>query len=106
MRLPPQCSKSAFLFLCTGTHIRREIDGKGTPHDEGCYFARDSDDQKRLVRSYQRPSDEHKLNLVRNFNDGKIEPSCTHAVSTKRSRPTLAKVLCSLLHAANLDHYF
>src|SRR5271165_1868935 len=43
----PDATKAPLLFLVTGTHIRREIDGKGTPHDEGCEFARDHEEQKR-----------------------------------------------------------
>jgi hypothetical protein len=102
----PDAPKAPMLFLVTGTHIRREADGKGTPHDEGCDFAREADEQKRLVRTYQRPPDEYRLNLVRNFSDAKVEPPSMAAITTKRSRPTLAKVLCSLLHEARLDRFF
>jgi hypothetical protein len=102
----PDASKPPMLFLITGTHIRRETDGKGTPHDEGCDFAREPDEQKRLVRSYQRPPDEYRLNLVRKFSEAKVGPPSMAAVTTKRSRPTLAKVLCSLLHEAHLDRFF
>ncbi len=94
------------LFLVSGTHIRREADGKGTPHDEGCDFAREPAEQKRLVQSYKKPADIHRLNLVRNFSTGSVESSAQMSVSTKRSRPTLARVLCSLLRAANLDRFF
>jgi len=98
---PPQ------LFLVTGSHIRREADGKGTPHDEGCDFARDPHEQKKIVLSYREPEDEYQLNLVRNFGDAKKIPVIgTVSVTTRRTRPTLARTLCSLLHAASLDRFF
>ena len=102
----PDATKAPLLFLVTGTHIRREADGKGTPHDEGCEFARDHEEQKRLVLSYRRSPDDHKLNLVREFSKSVPQPRGTMVVTTKRSRPTLARVLCSLLHDANLDRFF
>ena len=97
------------LFLVTGTHIRREPEGKGIPHDESCDFAREPDEQKRLINSYrrQKPEDEHQFNLLRNFSENNSPPQRrTLSVTTNRSRPTLAKVLCSLMHQAKLDRFY
>ncbi|MDR3423726.1 MAG: hypothetical protein P4M13_01420 [Alphaproteobacteria bacterium] len=104
----PDAPHAPLLFLVAGTHIRREVDGRGTPHDEGCDFFREPQEQKKLIVSYrrQKPEDEHQLNLLRNFRDDDTPPRLTAHVTTNRSRPKLARVLCSLLHEAKLDRLY
>jgi hypothetical protein len=96
------------LFLVSGTHIRRETEGKGMPHAESCDFAREPHEQKKLVNSYrwQSSGDEYRFNLLRHFGDKDL-PSQRRTVSatTNQSRPTLARVLCALLDRAGLDRF-
>ncbi|MDD5585334.1 MAG: hypothetical protein PHY92_00055 [Alphaproteobacteria bacterium] len=102
----PDAKQSPLLFLVSGMHIRREAEGKGTPHRDSCDFAREPHEQKKLIKSYRRqaPEDEHRLHIVRNFGDKLVARSHgTSPATTNRSRPALARVLCSLLHEARLD---
>lgn len=105
----PDAPRAPRLFLITSSHIRREPENKGTPHHESCDFSREPHEQKKMIGSYrqQKPEDERQLHILRNFSDSPVTlPHCTIRVTTNRSRPTLARVLCSLLHEAKLDRFY
>ncbi len=104
----PDMKRAPTLFLVGGTHIQREPTGAGTPHREDCEFAREAPEQMRLLQSYREPPPkEEQLNLVRNFSDDSVPTlRCTQHVTTNRSRPTLARVLCALLYKANLHRFY
>jgi hypothetical protein len=97
------------LFLVNGTHLQREPHGNphATAHDEHCDFAYEPGEQHCFVRSYSRPLDNEKqLDLVRSFGDADSGPQVMRHISSGSPCPTLARVLCSLLHKANLDRFF
>lgn len=102
-------TQAPLLFLVSGTHIRRQMDGKGTPHDENCVFARDPQEQKSLIESYRLPksADAFQLSLLRNFSTPKLRQvgDGIH-VTTNSTRSTLARTLCLLLEHAKLDRFY
>lgn len=105
----PDCSDTPLLFLVSGTHIRRQMDGKGTAHNENCVFARDPLEQKELIASYRESQSEDvfQLNLLRNFATKQSLPQDGGLhVTTNRSRPALARTLCLLLAQAKLDRFY
>jgi hypothetical protein len=105
----PEANQAPLLFLVSGTHIHRQMDGKGTPHDENCVFARDQEEQKTLINSYRLPKSEDafQLNLLRNFSTPKSRQADDEIhVTTNGPRSTLARTLCLLLEHAKLDRFY
>jgi hypothetical protein len=107
----PDQERAPTLFLVSGNHIQREPhdDPNVTAHDDGCEFARDPDEQKKLVRSYTIPDNETQLSLVRKFSEAAVETNPeprTRFVSTKAPQPALATVLRSLLRRSKLNKLY
>lgn len=105
----PGAQRPPTLFLVIGSHLQREPhdNPNATAHDANCDFAYEPDEQKHFVSSYRRPrEDESHLDLVHDFADADAEPRAMRHISSGSPRPTLARVLCSLLHKAHLDRFF
>jgi hypothetical protein len=105
----PGAQRPPTLFLVGGSHLQREPhdDPNATAHDENCDFAYYGDEQKSIVRSYSCPrEDENQLDLVHGFAEADTEPRTMRHIASGSPRPGLARVLCSLLHKANLDRFF
>lgn len=102
----PLEAQAPLIFLVEGTHIRRQTEGKGTPHHDNCDFAYDEERLKSIGFNYRLPTaeDRKKLNLLGNFGEAEArEPRNPSPVSQSHGRTKLARVLCMLLHEAQLD---
>jgi hypothetical protein len=106
----PDAERPPLLFLVIGNHIRREekLGSKGTPHHDTCDFAYEPDEQKRLVKTWQRfRKNERLLKLAPDFADDDQQPSSTSfAISTRSPAPKLARILFNLLHETKLDRLY
>lgn len=95
------------LFPIFGGGLRREERGHGVEHADTCAFFRDSESQNRLVLSYRKADKTNGLLRVRlapPFESGRRETLADIAYTSKnRNRPGLARLLCELLVAAELD---